>query len=217
MKILFIGNSFTFVNDLPAMLTEIAEKDGIALTAGAVYRGGAYLRQFADPAHELGIRLRKQYEAEKWDAVVLQDQSFNPAKDPADHRAAVEKIIADVVKNGEKIYLYQTWAYRDGTEKLNSTGMTYEEMRTALRESYEASAKAVNGVRVPVGDAFALGTEKGIDMYTPDDYHPSPAGTYAAACLFFRYILGKTPTEKAVPDGLDPECAAVLRACAGAF
>lgn len=213
-QILFIGNSLTFFNDLPETLRMMAEKAGVEIAVDSVLKGGAYLRQFADEACELGQKLRAKYGEHPWDAVILQDQSFNPAKNPAGHLEAVKKIITDVVTNGEEIYLYQTWAYQDGTEKLGMTGMTYDAMGTALRESYAASAEAVGGICVPVGDAFALAAEKGVDLYNPDNYHPSTAGTYLAACLFFRYLLGRIPSAEAVPGGMDGETAAILRECA---
>ena len=80
MKVLFIGNSFTFVNDLPAMLENLS---GGEITYGKVLRGGAYLKWYADPEHELGVQVREKAK-ETWDAVILQDQSFNPARDRDD-------------------------------------------------------------------------------------------------------------------------------------
>ena len=46
LNILFIGNSFTFVNDLPAMLTAVAADAGVEIAASSVLKGGAYLHQF---------------------------------------------------------------------------------------------------------------------------------------------------------------------------
>lgn len=71
LNILFIGNSFTFVNDLPKMLETVAADAGIEIAATSVLKGGAYLHQFADLEHELGQRLCETYPTKKWDYIGL--------------------------------------------------------------------------------------------------------------------------------------------------
>lgn len=214
MHVLFVGNSFTICNNLPEMFRTMTEHDGLDVLVDSVMKGGAYLHEFLDETHEFGAALRAKYAERSWDAVILQDQSFNPAENPADHIESVKKLAAEVFTNGEKIYLYQTWAYRDGSEMLSNTGMTYEQMRRALRDGYAASAAAVNGVRVPIGDAFALASAQNVEMYREDDYHPFFTGTYLAAYLFFRYIFGKAPAPVAITDKIDQETMRILGECA---
>lgn len=213
-KILFVGNSFTDCNNLPGMVAKMAESDGVEAHIDAVMIGGAYLREYADENHNYGKTLRAKYAEDKWDAVILQDQSNNPALDPADHLASVKKLASDVFVNGEQIYMYQTWAYQEGSDILADTGLTYEGMRTALRAGYASSAAAVNGIRVPVGDGFALATEKGVEVYGGDAHHPRLPGSYVAACMFFQYLFGKAPTDAYVPERLDAETARIARECA---
>ena len=218
LNILFIGNSFTFVNDLPKMLETLASDAGDKLSTASVLKGGAYLHQFADPDHELGQRLANIYPTKNWDFIVLQDQSFNPANNPDDFLESVKKL-CEQMNDGAKFLFYSTWAYRDQTEKLAKTGMTYSEMLDALTASYQKAAELHHGIRVPVGDAFALSTAEypTIDLYTGDDYHPSPCGTYLAACLFYQAVTGKSPAELTVPDGISDEQGTALRAIAARF
>ena len=218
LNILFIGNSFTFVNDLPAMLTEIAADAGVEIAASSVLKGGAYLHQFADPEHELGKRLAETYPTKNWDFIVLQDQSFNPAGRPDDFLASAVKLCENM-NGGAKFLFYSTWAYRDNTEKLAKTGMTYTEMLNALTASYQKAADIHGGIRVPVGNAFALSAETnpGIDLYTPDDYHPSPCGTYLAACLFYRAVTGNSPSALMTPAGVTDREGKALRRIAVRF
>lgn len=212
MKVLFIGNSFTFVNDLPAMLEALS---GGEITYGKVLRGGAYLKWYADEAHELGVQVREKAK-EAWDAVILQDQSFNPAKDPEDCGNQT-KILAELFP-GTPVFMYQTWAYRDGSEKLAKTGLTYDQMKEKLYDAYEAAAQAVNGKRVPVGFGFAEVKKNAphVDLYTEDDYHPSPAGTYLAACLFYEALTGKDCMALPGIDALDEETVKILKTAAKA-
>lgn len=207
-SILFLGNSFTFFNDLPAMLHSLAPEE---CAVDSVLRGGAYLHQFIDPADELSARLNEKIRERTWSAVILQDQSANPALHPEDTTDAVRKIASLFPENTEFL-LYQTWSYRDNTEKLRSVKMSYPAMRTALREGYRSAAEAIGGRIVPVGDGFALATREGIDVYKPDDFHPSAEGTYLAACLFCHALFGAFPTTH--PDEVDDGTAKILLSCA---
>ena len=210
-NILFIGNSFTFVNDLPGMMEALTDPAKLLYHYDSVTKGGAYLHQFADEEHELGIKVREKLAERKWDWVILQDQSFNPAKDADDCVRSAETLAK--LTGAAKLLLYQTWAYEDGTEKLSGTGLCYEEMRLALRDGYEKAAQAVGGRRIPVGDAFAevYRAHPEIALYLPDHYHPAPSGTYLAAMLFADAITGSYGGLK-VPDGVNSGDEAALKA-----
>ena len=215
MKVLFLGNSYTYFNDLPAMTAGLAEKAGIDLHTDSVTRGGAYLYQFADPADELYGKWQTLYQRDTWDYVVFQDQSFHPVKDPAAFRQTALDM-QKLLRPGQKILFYQTWAYRYGSEKLAGTGLSYDEMLNRMTASYGAAAEAVGGEAVPVGQAFAeiRALHPEIGMYNPDGSHPSPAGTYLAACLFLAKVSGHSPLYFAIPEGVSVEEGGILRAVA---
>jgi len=215
MKVLFLGNSYTYFNDLPAMTAGLAEKAGIDLHTDSVTRGGAYLHQFADPADELYGKWQTLYQGDTWDYVVFQDQSFHPVKDPAAFRQTALDM-QKLLRPGQKILFYQTWAYRYGSEKLAGTGLAYDEMLNRMTASYRAAAEAVGGEAVPVGQAFAeiRALHPEIGMYNPDGSHPSPAGTYLAACLFLAKVSGHSPLYFAIPEGVSVEEGGILRAAA---
>jgi len=215
MKVLFLGNSYTYFNDLPAMTAGLAEKAGIDLHTDSVTRGGAYLHQFADPADELYGKWQTLYQGDTWDYVVFQDQSFHPVKDPAAFRQTALDM-QKLLRPGQKILFYQTWAYRYGSEKLAGTGLSYDEMLNRMTASYGAAAEAVGGEAVPVGQAFAeiRALHPEIGMYNPDGSHPSPAGTYLAACLFLAKVSGHSPLYFTIPEGVSVEEGGILRAAA---
>jgi hypothetical protein len=82
-RVLFIGNSLTFVNDLPAVFTQLAKSGGFTVATGEHMMGGAHLADhLASP--DLGTQLWGQ----KWNIVVLQEQSQTPAVESATHLAA---------------------------------------------------------------------------------------------------------------------------------
>lgn len=216
MRIFFVGNSFTFFNDLPGMFRTLCREAGVEVETGEALKGGAYLHQFADPEHECGKRLKEAYSQGTWDVLVLQDQSKNPAVNPADFLRAAE--ILTKLPAG-RIVFYSTWAYREGTALLNGTGMTYSEMLTKLDAAYQTAAERFDAARIPVGDGFAVMKEIAPDvpMYCEDNLHPLPTGTYLAACLLFKRLTGRKAAELTTPDGMDEETAAILRQTADRF
>ena len=129
----------------------------------------------------------KALQEEKWDYVVLQEQSNAPAlKREAFQRSA--KALCDLIhQNGAKPLFYASWAYREGSEMLTSTGLTFDEMHNALYDSYHAAAEAGNALVADVGVAFRAVREQA-DVYENDDYHPSAAGSVLAACVIARTI-----------------------------
>lgn len=212
-NILFIGNSFTFFNDLPQMLQKLAQDTGDEFYVDSVLRGGAYLHDFANPEDEIGQKLRNVFPTRAWDYVILQDQSFNPAGNPEDCLKSAA-FLCDMMKENVKQFLfYSTWAYEDGSEKLGGTGMTYYDMLAALTATYQKAAEQNSGIRVPVGAVFAeLWREfPEITLYEPDNFHPSPAGSYAAACLFYQAVTGKSASLLGVPEGVSETDAALIR------
>ena len=77
--LLFVGNSFTYYHDLPAMLEKLSCAAGYSIQTAAVTKGGWYLERYADPDNEMYPLLHETHEQRAWDMIVLQDQSFNPA------------------------------------------------------------------------------------------------------------------------------------------
>ena len=188
--VLFIGNSFTYYNDLPGVVSGMLETADDEYQVESLTKGGWYLHRYADPQDEMGSQLYEKFAGRHWDYLVLQDQSFNPVKDQNDFIAAAKKLCE--VLRPETVLLYQTWAYEDGSEKLFGTGMTYEEMYLALKASYARAADVLGGRLVPVGDRFAeyRDNHPEIGLYREDNFHPSETGTKLAACEFFKVITG---------------------------
>ena len=136
MRILFIGNSFTYVNDLPDMVKHLLPCE----TEGVV-RGGAYLRDFCNPEDELYAKLEHALTREKWDYAVIQEQSFNAVGNRADFLKHMGILCARVRLAGAEPVLYSTWAYKEGSEKLDHTGYSYQEMDHLLAEAYQEAAR----------------------------------------------------------------------------
>ena len=202
-RALFIGNSFTYFNDMPNLFSLIANDAGFDVSVTSVTKGGWYLSRYADPEDEMGKALRAAYPRQKWDYIVLQDQSFNPAADQAGFLRAVHDL-RQLMPDGRFVF-YQTWAYESDSAKLEGVGYTYEQMRDALREAYQQAALETSGICVPVGDGFSLFRERypRFSLYQPDSFHPNLTGSYLAACMFLGRLSGKPVTSDLPIKGLD--------------
>ena len=182
MRILMLGNSFTYYHDMPDILAHLLGAEVVAHT-----RGGAYLAEQLNPETEMGARTLKALQEEKWDYVVLQEQSNAPALHREAFQQSAAALCALIHENGAKPVFYATWAYRDGTEKLASTNLTYDEMHEQLYDSYHAAAKAANALIADVGVAFRA-VRAQVDVLEADDYHPSAAGSVLAAATIAKVI-----------------------------
>ena len=214
MNILFVGNSFTYYHTMTGIFWELCHANGKDAAVEEITVGGWYLHQYTDPADKHGTAVPYKLRQKKWDFVVLQDQSANPAKDPEDFFAASRTLSGWAKENGAKPCFYQTWAYRDGTEKLASTGMGYREFYEALKASYEKAAAENDALIAPVGTAFyrVSLSHPEINLFEEaDDYHPTTAGSFLAACEFYKTFFGEKPEKLFVPEGLTEETCRILR------
>lgn len=183
MRILMLGNSFTYYHDMPQMLAAILDAEVIAHT-----RGGARLSEQLNPETEMGSRTLAALKNEKWDYVVLQEQSNAPIKTKNAFHESVRKLTEMVVSAGATPVLYATWAYREGSEKLATMEMPFADMDKGLYDSYHEAVAHPGTLIADVGQAFSR--LRGLaNLYEDDDFHPSEAGSILAAETIARTIL----------------------------
>jgi hypothetical protein len=182
MRILMLGNSFTYFHDMPDILSAMLKTEVVSHT-----RGGAMLSEQLDPNDEMGAKTLKALSEEKWDYVVMQEQSNAPITQKDSFQQSVAGLCDIIKANGAKPVLYSSWAYREDSEMLASMKMTYEEMAKGLADSYNEAAAANGALVAQVGAAFDA-VRKFVCLYEDDDYHPSEAGSVLAASVIARVI-----------------------------
>ena len=213
MKILFIGNSYTYFNDLPAILKELAEENGRTVEVFSVTKGGWKLHQYLDVRNEYAEKLDALLEAEHFDVTVLQEQSLLPILDPAAFLDGASRLSAHLAGKTDRTVLYVTWGRKEGSAALTEHNLTRAGMTAGLIESYETVARAISAEVSHVGRAFLLLNEKHpeIELHNPDRTHPSRVGSCLAAAVHYRTIFGEAP--KTIASlGLDEETEAAIRA-----
>jgi hypothetical protein len=181
LRALFIGNSFTYVNDLPRLTETLAAsaKEARLLETRMVAVGGASLESHWDDGAALTAIKQGQ-----WDYVVLQEQSALPVSNPKLMHQYARLFDAEIKKAGARTIFFLTWARQDRPEA-----------QAGITEAYTAIAKELGAIIAPIGLAWqrALKEKGGLRLYDEDQLHASPAGTYMAACVFYAVLYGKSP------------------------
>lgn len=218
LRILFIGNSFTYRNDMPGMFAELAEAAGYAAEVDSVFQGGCYFHDFTDPDNGLCRKIGELYEQAAYDVVFLQEQSVQPLNDREDFLENGALLAEQAALQGARVILYQTWPYEEGSRMLEHVGYTYEEMYRGLQEAYRALAERTGAAVSPVGDAFYLASQQGEGaLYDASDrYHPSERGSYLAACVHFIAAFDAPVTGNPFTGPLPADEAAALQRVADA-
>lgn len=202
MRVLFIGNSFTYFNDMPKTVSAMLKRTHPDAVVESVTKGGYFLSRHLDEDDAL-CGLAKSKLSEKWDYVILQEQSFCPVGDNERFMRGVLGLSELIRPTGAKILMYSTWAYRNGSEKLEKTGLLYEEMKDRLLAAYTDAATAVGGEVVDVGNLFygIMKEHPECDLLKDtDNYHPSSLGSLAIASIFTLTLGGKAETVDSISE-----------------
>lgn len=191
LRVLFIGNSYTYYNNLPRMLAGLAAsaKPTRVLETEMVAVGGATLKRLWDIGQAQQALARG-----KWDYVVLQEQStlgmskfvdgIPQINDPAEFHAAARIYDSEIKRLGAKTLFYMTWARQNNPAS-----------QIQLAEAYTKIGMELNAPVAPVGLAWqaALKARPDLALHVEDKSHPNPAGSYLAACVFYAVLYGQSP------------------------
>ena len=207
--VLFVGNSYTFVNDLPATFAGLAEAGRHPVDVAMAASGGWTLEK-----HLASPETLDQIKSKQWDQVVLQEQSQMPAYEQSRTvymYPAARSLVKVIREDGAAPLFFETWGYRDGDPQYGLAG--YEPMQAQLAWGYQRIAQELNAQLAPVGAAWRASRRQApqIDLWQADGSHPSKAGTYLAACVFYAVIFRESPEGLAYTGGLSAEQAQALQ------
>ncbi len=191
MRVLFIGNSYVYVNDLPRMFAGLAEAGGHPVETGMLVNGGWTLA-----AHAGSERTRGTIGTNTWDYVVLQEQSQTPAfEQPRTMMMfpAARQLARMIRTGGATPLFFLTWGHRDGAGQYGIPD--YTTMQTEITRGYTTIADELTVPLAPVGVAWAQVRRRhpNIALWQDDGSHPSPDGTYLAACVFYATVFATSP------------------------
>jgi hypothetical protein len=211
-RVLFVGNSYTTVNDLPAVFSNLAHSGGHRAETGTAAGDGLTLADHAGSSATAALLASKS-----WDIVVLQEQSQIPSVEQLRQEQmypAARRLVGTIRNQGARPLFYLTWARRDGWPENGMS--TYASMQSAIDHGYLAIAADQRAAVAPVGVAWATLVSRGTatELWQLDGSHPTAAGTYLAACVFYATIFRESPTGLMYHSSLSSEAAATIQAVA---
>lgn len=220
LKVLFIGNSFTYYPykaenpAVPLIFKSLADNLGLDVEIDFVVKGSHNLKKFADANDEQGKIVDQKLKASNdYDYVIIQEQSTTPMNNYNNFKQGVEGILNKVKATQEncQVVLYSTWGYLTGLN--TSTLSTISAMEALIREGYE---KCADEFKLPisyVGKAFTYvyDNHKNINLYWSDDRHQSYAGAYLSACVHISTLFSVDVRNATFYGELDQETATTLK------
>ena len=198
MNILFIGNSYTYYNDMPAIFRQLALDNGKDVTVTAVTKGGRKLIGYKDPFDPTTVKLTEALQ-QHYDVCVLQEQSVLPIAGFDTFMDGLT-LVTDMIKgHADKFILYATWGRKSGSKTLLEHGWDTEGMTEMLAQSYARAAALIQADISPVGKHFLTVSRMlpEIDLYDPDLSHPAYAGSVLSALTHYWTIFGQFPENTA--------------------
>jgi len=180
LRVLFIGNSLTYSNDLPGMIE--------ALAAGTnqkplVYRSIAF-PNFALEDHWNAGDALEAIRNGGWDIVVMQQ---GPSASPEGRRMLLRdarRFAKEIRMRGARPALFMVWP-------SDARSSDFE----AVSDSYSQAAGEAGGWLLPVGRAWlaAWRLDSKLPLYSSDGFHPGVAGSYLAALVIYTRIYDRSP------------------------
>ncbi|MEX0892132.1 MAG: hypothetical protein WEB88_08170 [Gemmatimonadota bacterium] len=200
--VLFIGNSLTASNDLPGMVTALAEAAGADIPTMAVLAAQTSLED-----HWYEGTARREIERGGWRAVVLQ-QGPSTLPESREHLIHWTSVYADAIRSqGGAPFVYMIWPPLGG------------DWERAIG-SYRLAAEAAQSGLLPVAEAFraAWARDRQLPLLTGDGFHPSAMGTYLAAVVMVAQLENRSPVglpaDLAGRVSVDPAVAVLLQEAA---
>ena len=216
-KALFLGNSYTMVNNTPQIVADLASSVFDTLIFDSNTPGG-----YTFQAHSSNTTSLEKIAQGNWDYVFLQEQSQLPSLPieqvtelvfPYAHK--LDSLIKEA-NPCTKTSFFMTWGRKNGDSENCSWWppvCSYEGMDSLLSLRYRMMADSNQAEISPVGALWKYLRENypAIELYATDESHPSQAGSYAAACCFYTNIFQKDPSLLKYNYNLIPITASIIK------
>ncbi len=217
IDVLFLGNSYTGANNLPSLTAQLATSLGDTINYDSNTPGGYTLQ-----GHSTNATSLNKISQGNWDFVVLQEQSQRPSFPPSQVATEVypyAEILVDSIHSSNPCtepLFYMTWGRENGDQQncqFYTPICTYDGMQLRLRTSYLEMTNNNQTSVSPVGAAWKYTRDNypNIDLYTSDGSHPSLAGSYLAACVFYSSMFRSSPEGATYSAGLSTNTASTLQ------
>ena len=197
MDILFVGNSYTYYNDLPAIFQALARANGKDVNTYAVTKGARRLDAYKFAEDVTTQKLVDAVAQRKYDVCFLQEQSVLPAQKYESFAEGIRIVLGLLGDRVDRVLLYATWGRKAGHKTLESNGWDTETMAKLLSDSYDKAGAEFGFTVSHAGKAFlwVYTRHPEIELYDADMTHPSYAGSCLAALTHYHTLFGEYPEQ----------------------
>ncbi len=206
MKILFIGNSHTYMNDMPELVRQMIEKaTGDRCEIFMLAYSGRSLKWHIEEEY-FSVRFNVLHG--RYDYCVIQEQA-HPMPPKEDTSNSIERIVNLCNQANTIPIIFETWAEKSKPENQSEMNHRYrnisKELRVKLAPIGEVWCRVDSGIK-DLQDA---------DLYFRDGAHASYIGDYLIAMVITKTITGKLPQENYVTslDFTVPEVFQPVKEC----
>ena len=205
MRILFIGNSLTYYNEMPGMVQQMADSEGKEVEVDQLVIGGLSLRVIVS----LDATLEKIKE-KKWDFIVLQSDDITAFTDmyhiEIDMLNRVKRQIFQNDSSTQIIY-EMIWGLENGRMVQGEGYYSYLDYICMIYDGTLYIAQQTDLIISPVGWAWKRARElrPDIRLFTHDEAHPSLRGSYLTACVFYSVLFKERVTGNAYRSSLSDD------------
>jgi hypothetical protein len=195
-RVLFIGNSHTYFNEMPSMVARIARADGKRITTKMIA-----FPDFALEDHLRDGRARTELLRGSWDVAVMQQ---GPSASAEGRRLLIEGVrgFAPITGRRTKIAMLMIWPRASAPREF-----------PRVEESYRLAAKEADGIFIPAGIAWlrVLVKDPAVPLYADDGFHPGVCGSWLNAMTVYRTLLGPLPSALRTRAGAEKAAGRTLR------
>lgn len=216
MRVLLIGNSFTYFHDCDSMLLQIARSQGVKIRLGEFLKGGQTFGQ-----HLNLPQTSEAIAAGHYQYAFIQDFSNNAALYVRDKEKSVLEntfLLRDRILQASphcRVILERTWSYEGSDAGGFGTAANLDHY---LEQGARRISRKTRLPLSPIGDAFntVRMQRPDINLFEKDAKHQSAEGSYLKCCVNWLMISGKPFSGEPACCGIDPDVAAYLRSVAEA-
>lgn len=196
LNVLFIGNSYTSVNNLPLLVKNLSTSAGKTLNIDSNMPGGYIMS-----SHLNDVTTLSKISQGNWDYVILQEQSQIPTiefiRDNDMYPAMTDlKSVVEQYNPCAKIITYMTWGRRFGGQQCDPSGTycspvfaNFNHMQDSLTSAYLEISELLNIQCAPVGVTWQnILNDTTLVLHSGDNSHPNIDGSYVAALSIFSSI-----------------------------
>jgi hypothetical protein len=178
-RVLFVGNSLTTVNDVPAIVGRLAAASNQRFSYRTVAFDGYSLED-----HWNRGDARRAIADGGWSIVVLQQGPSARPESRALLREYVKRFDTEARRVSARTALYMVWPSSDRRADFDD-----------VRLSYATATRDIDGTLLAVGDAWraAWRRDSRLPLYGADGFHPTRLGSYLAALVMYQSFFHRSP------------------------